>query len=73
MEMDATALKLEVAALCLEVQASRVKEEAAMVARQGDRQVGIQGDHREAMMVCLVGAQGWTHTQRHKGGNCCHQ
>jgi hypothetical protein len=61
MEMEATALKLETAAICLEVQASHVKEEAVMVAHQADC--------REAVAECWDGAQGRTNPWCRRGDN----
>jgi hypothetical protein len=61
MEMEATALKLEAAAIHLEVQASCIKEEAVMVA--------CQVDCREAVVVCQDGAQGRTNPWCRRGDN----
>jgi len=69
MEMEAMALKLETAAIRLEVQASHIKEEAVMVAHQADRRVDHQVDRWEAVAECWDGAQGRTNPWCHRGDN----
>jgi hypothetical protein len=69
MEMEAIALKLEAAAIRLGVQASRIKEEAVMMARQADHQVDHQADRWEAVVACQDGAQGRTNPRRRRWDN----